>query len=104
MLYTSALSFSPSAIYVGGALQLFFGIHGTRWSVPKQVHVNHTTPKTNQLSYYEMWSHVYNDAWIWPFWSDIENSTIGMIENGAYIQPHHVINQATIQRHKWFDQ
>ena len=104
--YISTLSFAPSAIYVGGALQLFFGIHGTRWSVPKGKHRDGTNSKakSDRLSYYEMWSHIYNDAWIWPFWSDIENSTIGMIENGAYIQPHQAINHGAIQRHKWFDQ
>ena len=93
MSYLSTLSFAPSAIYVGGALQLFFGIHGTRWSVQNHNH------------YYEMWASIYNDAWIWPFWSDIENSTLGTIENGAYIQPNQAINlHATgIRRHRWFD-
>jgi hypothetical protein len=106
MAHISTLPFTPSAIYIGGALQLFFGIHGTRWSVPKRTNPNHPNNTSNDLtqSYYDMWSHVYNDAWIWPLWSDIENTTIGMIENGAYIQPNQAINQVTIQRHKWFEQ
>jgi hypothetical protein len=73
MTYISGLDFAPSAIYVGGSLQLFFGIHGARWAV-------------NDASYL-VWKPYYNDAWTWPLLSDIDNTTVGSIEGSAYVQP-----------------
>jgi hypothetical protein len=71
--YISTLDFAPSAMYVGGSLQLFFGIHGSRWY-------------TNEQGY-QVWKPYYNDAWTWPLLSDINNTIVGSIEGSAYVQP-----------------
>jgi hypothetical protein len=44
-------------ITVCGAVQLFFGIMGSRWSVSNP--------------HYCKWSTMYNDSWVWPLDSDL---------------------------------
>ena len=73
--HIAGLPHKPSAIYIGGALQLFFGVLGGRW----------TPPSTDYTV--EWFSRMYNEFWTWPLASDIGNSTIGTIEDSAYIKP-----------------
>jgi hypothetical protein len=44
-------------ITICGAIQLFFGIIGSRWSI--------------ENPHYNKWSIMYNDNWVWPLESDL---------------------------------
>lgn len=72
--YIAELPHRPSAMYIGGALQLFFGVLGGRWMSPDQ--------RTTSI-----FQPLYNEFWTWPLESDIGNSTVGTIEDAAYIKP-----------------
>eukprot|EP00977_Amphora_coffeiformis_P027202 scaffold34595_cov160-Amphora_coffeaeformis.AAC.12 len=71
--YIASLPHKPSAMYIGGALQLFFGILGGRWTTPEG--------KSTLNPYHN------NNAWTWPLQSDIGDSTVGEIEKQAYTKP-----------------
>jgi hypothetical protein len=73
LAYIKSLPHKPSGIYIGGALQLFFGIHGARWF-------------QNDAGY-RMWKPLYSEAWSWPFESDVSFSTVGLIEGASYVKP-----------------
>ena len=70
--HISQLPHKPSAMYIGGALQLFFGILGGRWVTGQYL---------KELGQY------FNDAWTWPLSSDVGNSSVDAIENSAYVKP-----------------
>lgn len=70
--YIKSLPHKPSGLYVGGALQLYFGIHGSRWF-------------SNEEGY-AVWKPVYTDAWTWPLESDVSFSTVGLIEDSSYVK------------------
>lgn len=71
LAYIQKLPHKPSAIYVGGALQLYFGIYGSRWV---------TDPG------YSAWTSLYSNAWTWPLESDVSFSTIGLVEGSSYVK------------------
>ena len=54
-----------SAIYIGGALQLLFGIKGSRWDVHEDI------------------SKMYNEHWVRPMASEIPSNYVGL-DAGAY--------------------
>ena len=54
-----------SAIYIGGALQLLFGIKGSRWDVHEDI------------------SKMYNEHWVRPMASEIPSNYVGL-DGGAY--------------------
>ena len=54
-----------SAIYVGGAVQLLFGIKGKRWDTHDEI------------------SKMYNDYWIRPLDSEIPKNYVGL-DGGTY--------------------
>ena len=56
---------NKSAIYVGGGLQILFGIKGKRWDVHDEI------------------SSMYNQNWIRPFPQEIPNDK-DLVENGCY--------------------
>jgi hypothetical protein len=72
LTHITQMAHKPSALYVGGALQLYFGIHGQRW-----YDINNKG--------YRHWHPLFTDAWTWPFDSDINFSTVGLIDNGDYV-------------------
>jgi hypothetical protein len=71
--HIASLPHKPSGIYLGGALQLYFGIHGSRWY--------------SNGGWYAQWQESYTDAWTWPLDSDVSFSTVGGLENAAYVKP-----------------
>ena len=73
LAHVASLPHQPSGMYIGGALQLFFGIHGARWY-------------SNNAGY-KHWHDFYTDAWTWPLDSDLAYSTIGLIEDSSYVKP-----------------
>jgi hypothetical protein len=73
LTHITQLSHRPSAIYIGGTLQLYFGIHGQRWY-------------TTEVGY-QHWHPLYTDAWTWPLDSDLNFSTVGLIEGASYVRP-----------------
>jgi hypothetical protein len=73
LAHISTLPHKPSGIYLGGALQLFFGIHGARWY--------------SNGDWYQQWQESYTDAWTWPLDSDVSFSTVGQLESAAYVKP-----------------
>jgi hypothetical protein len=74
LAHIASLPHKPSGIYVGAALQLYFGIHGARWY-------------SNEAGY-KHWQEFYTDAWTWPLDSDLSFSIIGgLVEDFAYVKP-----------------
>ena len=68
--YIKALSFHPSAIYVGGALQLWFGIQGERW----------------HREGYTSWAKHFNTHWTWPEDKELQGSVFVHVEDNSYIK------------------
>ena len=73
LAHVASLPHKPSGLYMGGALQLFFGIHGARWYSNEE--------------WYQYWHDYYTEAWTWPLESDLAYSTIGLIEASSYVKP-----------------
>ena len=55
-----------SAVHVGGSLQLFFGVMGSRWKDMKEI------------------KNFYNDAWTYPLKSEGLKAGVENVENGCY--------------------
>ena len=66
--YIKALPFRPSAIYVGGALQLWFGIQGERW----------------HREGYTSWTKHYNTHWTWLQDNELQGSVFANMEDNSY--------------------
>jgi hypothetical protein len=73
LTHIKQMTHKPSAMYIGGALQLYFGIHGARWY--------------SNEAWYQHWHPLYTDSWTWPYESDLNFSTIGLIEDASYVRP-----------------
>jgi hypothetical protein len=75
--HIATLPHKPSGMYIGGVLQLYFGILGGRWTT--------SDGKSILVPYHT------NPSWTWPLPSDIGDSTVGKIEKQAYTKPKGVV-------------